>query len=68
MEIDLHKYVTPQQFLEKHKAFSMTWLRTRMWRRRYYGLDEAVVKVGRKFYIHEEKFFEWFESHKDKRK
>lgn len=58
-----NSYLTPKEFSEKYPTFTKTWMRHRLWRRAENGLDKAVVKVGRKFFIHEERFFEWIESH-----
>jgi hypothetical protein len=57
------KYITPTDLSAKYPAFTKTWLRHRLWRRDENGLSVAVKKIGRKFFIDEDKFFEWIESH-----
>ena len=57
-------YSTVRQFAETHKAFTMGGLRALIFNERCNGLAEsgAIVRVGRKVLIDEEKFFSWIES------
>jgi hypothetical protein len=56
-------YLTPKELCEKYPSFTRQWLKRRIWMRRENGLEVAVRKIGKKIFIHEEKFFEWIESH-----
>ena len=57
-------YSTVQQFSEKHHAFTVASLRALIFNENTNGLNEslAIVRVGRKVLINEDKFFNWLES------
>lgn len=59
------EYLTPRELSEKYPTFKPSWLRQRIWSRKKNGLDVAVRKIGKRIWIHEAKFFEWVESHRD---
>lgn len=58
------KLIRPNQFTEKHEAFSDAGLRWMLQNRNNNGMDlyEVVYKLGRAVYIDEDRFFEWFKS------
>lgn len=55
---------TVNQFTEKHPAFTIGGLRAWIFNENSNGLAEsgAVVRIGRKVLIDNEKFFAWVES------
>lgn len=57
-------FSTVRQFAETHKAFTQGGIRALIFNERSNGLAEsgAIVRVGRKVLIDEEKFFSWIES------
>lgn len=57
-------YSTVQQFSEKHHAFTVASLRALIFNANTNGLNEstAIVRIGRKVIINEDKFFDWLES------
>ena len=50
---------TVQQFCQEHVAFTIGGLRWLLFHRETNGLHQAVVKIGRRVLIDEDKFFEW---------
>lgn len=54
--------LTAEQFVQRHSAFTLGGLRWWLFHRRANGLDQAVVRVGRRIYIDENKFFEWVDA------
>ena len=50
---------TVQQFCQEHVAFTIGGLRWLLFHRETNGLNKAVVKIGRRVLIDEDKFFEW---------
>ena len=56
-------YSTPRQFCEKYEAFPMGGLRKLLFNADSNGLLEkdAVIKVGNKILINDNKFFAWLE-------
>ena len=57
-------YFTVQQFTKHHPAFTIGGLRSLIFNEHSNGLAKsgAVVRIGRKVLINEEKFFGWIES------
>lgn len=57
-------YLTPKQFSKKHQAFPVGGLRGLIFNENINGLSDtgAIVRVGRKVLIDEEKFFDWVKS------
>ncbi|MGY6278295.1 hypothetical protein [Methylomonas sp. MgM2] len=57
-------YLTVRQFCEKHKAFTAGGLRALIFNEHQNGLAQAgaIVRIGRKVLINEEKWFAWIES------
>jgi len=58
------KYYTVRQFSDNHTAFTKGGLRALIFNEKSNGLADsgAIVRVGRKVLIDEEKFFSWIES------
>ena len=54
-----HRLRTVQQFCQEHAAFTIGGLRWLLFHRETNGLNKAVVKIGRRVLIDEDKFFEW---------
>lgn len=48
-----------KQFAEKHTAFSESSLRWLIFNEVQNGFTRAVIRIGRRVYIDETKFFEW---------
>jgi hypothetical protein len=66
MESDHAKnWLTPKQLSERYPAFTPTWIRNSLFRRRDNGLFIAVAKVGRRVLIDEDRFLEWVESQRE---
>lgn len=61
-------YYTINQFNKKHPAFAMGGLRDKIFKSDINGLDEfkAIVRIGKRVLIHEERFFKWIDSLNDK--
>ena len=57
-------FLTVQQFTTKHTAFTNGGIRALIFNEHANGLDKsgAIVRIGRKVLILENKFFEWVES------
>ena len=57
-------YLTVQQFTAKHTAFNIGGLRSLIFNEHQNGLAEsgAIVRIGRKVLIDENKFFAWVQS------
>lgn len=64
LEQTLHTYYTVLQFCELHKAFSVGGIRHLIFHESSNGLEKsgAIVRMGRKILINEQKFFSWLES------
>jgi len=58
----IRKLMTVDQFSKKHPAFSVPGLRHYIHLEKQNGFDAVVVRVGRRVFIDEEKFFEWVEK------
>ena len=54
--------LTVQQLTDKHRAFTPGGMRWLLFHRETNGLKAAVVRVGRKLLLDEERFFEWVDS------
>lgn len=54
-------YLTIQQLVEKHPCFTKGGMRYYLFNSKFNGLDDsqAIIRIGRKILIEEEKFFEW---------
>ena len=57
-------YLTVNQFIDKHPAFTTGGLRALIFNEHKNNLAEsgAIVRIGRKVLINEEKFFGWIEA------
>jgi hypothetical protein len=57
-------FLTVSQFCEKHQAFKPGGIRALIFNEHYNGLAKsgAVVRLGRKVLINENKWFIWIES------
>ena len=57
-------YFTVQQFIKKHPAFTTGGIRALIFNEHTNGLAKsgAIVRIGRKVLINEEKFFGWLEA------
>ena len=57
-------YLTVNQFIEKHAAFTVGGIRSLIFNERNNGLASsgAIVRLGRKILISESKFFAYLES------
>jgi hypothetical protein len=55
---------TVNQFTEQHRAFTAGGLRALIFNEHNNGLAQsgAIVRIGRKVLIHEEKFWTWVET------
>jgi hypothetical protein len=53
---------TVQQFCQAHPAFTPGGLRWLLFHRETNGLKCAIVRVGRRLLIDEDKFFAWLET------
>lgn len=60
-------YLTVNQFSEKHPAFNRGGLRALIFNENTNGLAQsgAIIRMGRKVLINEQKFFAWVESHQN---
>lgn len=60
----LPTYCTVPQFSEKHPAFTVGALRQHIFKEHENGLAKsgAIIRIGRKVLINEDKFFGWLES------
>jgi hypothetical protein len=60
----LFAYLTVQQFVDKHAAFTVGGIRSLIFNEHSNGLAEsgAIVRIGRKILIDEVKFFDWISS------
>jgi hypothetical protein len=54
--------LTVQQFCEKHKAFTPGGMRWLLFHRMTNGLEQAVVRVGRRLLLNEAEFFRWLSA------
>lgn len=59
---------TVQQFCQVHPAFTPGGLRWLLFNRDINGLQHAVVKVGRRVLIDEDRFFAWLDERNDSAK
>ena len=57
-------YLTVQQFCDIHKAFKIGGVRSIIFNEHKNGLAEsgAIVRIGRKVFVDQNKFFEWIQS------
>ena len=57
-------YLTVQQFIKRHAAFTNGGLRYLIFNEHSNGLAKsgAIVRIGRKVLINDDKFFAWVES------
>jgi hypothetical protein len=57
-------YLTINQFTAKHTAFTLGGMRSLVFQEHQNGLAEsgAIVRIGRKVLVDENKFFAWIES------
>lgn len=61
----IYSYLTVEQFCKKHQAFKVGGMRFQIFNEDKNGLAKsgAVVRMGRKVLIDENKFFHWIETH-----
>jgi hypothetical protein len=61
--------LTIKQFVEKHKFISYAGLQNQLFHRQTNGLNVsgAIIKLGKRVLINEEKFFEWLNTYKAKK-
>lgn len=57
--------LSPSQLLERYPAIEKKWLTYQLSRRNENGLAPAVRLAGKRFFIDEDRFFEWLDSHRD---
>lgn len=64
METFIQIYLTVQQLVKKHQAFTTGGVRSLIFNEATNGLKAsgAIVRIGRKVLIDETKFFAWVES------
>ena len=57
-------YLTVQQFCDIHKAFKIGGVRSIIFNEHKNGLAEsgAIVRIGRKVLVDQNKFFDWIQS------
>jgi hypothetical protein len=57
-------YLTVTQFCDIHKAFKIGGVRSAIFKEHQNGLAEsgAIVRIGRKVLVDQNKFFEWIQS------
>jgi len=62
--MNLPIYSTVKQFVNKHPAFTEGGIRFQIFHAKSNGLKEsgAIVRMGRKVLINEEKYFAWLEA------
>ncbi len=60
----VYRYLTVNQFCEKHKAFKIGGVRSQLFNADRNGLKEsgAIIRDGRKILINEQKWFQRLES------
>ena len=58
----MSQYYTVKQMAEKYPAFSEASLRYHIFHEETNGLNEALIRVGRKILIKEDAFFDWIEN------
>ena len=60
--ISQRRLCTVRQFCQKNPAFTLGGMRWLLFHRQTNGLEEAVVKIGRRVLIDEDKFFDWLDA------
>lgn len=64
---DLHLYLTPKQFVDKHSFMPMGGLRHLLFYAKQTGLEKAILRIGkRKILISEDGFFNWLKEQNQK--
>ena len=63
MTTETPKLLTVEQFIQRHAWATRGGLRGLLFNRANNGLDRAVVRLGRKLLLDEERVFEWIETH-----
>ena len=58
----LRRLHTVEQFCQKHPAFTPGGVRWMLFNREANGLAKAIVRVGRRILIDEERFFDWIDE------
>lgn len=56
---------TVKQLAERHPYLTESTIRWHLFNRKTNGLSAAVIKLGRKVLIDDEKFSEWVASHRE---
>ena len=62
---ELRDWITIEQLSEENPAFSIGWLRHRMFLRQENGLAPHVKKIGRRLVISRKGFVQWLKSYYD---
>ena len=60
------QFLSVAQLAQKYPAFTTASLRWMLFHRATNGLDAAVVQLGRKILLDEQKFVEWLRAHQKK--
>ncbi len=60
----IYQYLTVSQFIEQYKAFTHGGMRSLIFNENTNGLASsgAIIRIGRKVLINENKFFAWVEA------
>lgn len=62
--MDTPQFSTVEQLVQKYPCFTVGSLRWQLFNRAQNGLDSAVVQVGRRILIDDQKFVEWLRSNR----
>ena len=67
-ETNIPDLFTIQQFCDVHRAFTPGGMRWQIFNENTNGLSDAgaIVRVGRRVYIDEEKYFSWIATHQSR--
>jgi hypothetical protein len=58
------RYCTPKQLVKMEPSFSLGAIRWAIFNSKTNGLEEAIVRVGKKVLIDRERFYYWIERHR----
>jgi hypothetical protein len=61
LEPQIRRILTVPQFCQRHPAFTPGGIRWLLFHRTTNGLDHAVVRLGRRILLDEDKFFQWLD-------
>lgn len=62
LENRLEDYLDLQSFLAKYPQFKESQLRWMVVRRKDYGLESSIKRIGRRLYFHVPSFLKWVEK------